>query len=225
MRVSIAALLVVVSSLLAMHGGGVNAAGTPIWDRPVAPVAPPPAPAKMTLEAATEIFNTFAARKDISWGYKPDGCYARTHLMHKSLRERGIKSGTIWAFSNRPDTFSPMPNLPDNLVVRFKDGESVSWWYNNAVVIMVEDKYGETPYVIDPAICDRPVLIGEWLGRHMGGGHQVPYLCFTALGVAPILPNGVATAGTGYHPGGDPPGDLDAFSIEKMKECLSKIAR
>jgi hypothetical protein len=212
-------MLVGLVALVAVHAGGAaQAAGTPVWEKPAAPAAPP----RMTLEYATELFNRMAARTDIAFGHKADGCYARTHLMNKALRELGVNSGTIWAFSNNSKAFSPLPNLPDNLVVRFADGSTATWWYNNAPVIMVEDGFGDaTPYVIDPALCDRPVLVGEWMARHMGGDIKVPYITFTALGVAPTLPNGVSTGGTGYHPGADPAEGLDRNAVETMAKYLN----
>jgi len=221
MKRCLTSLLVGIVPLVALSGAAF--AATPVWDKPLQPAAPK-APPKMTIEYATTVFKELAGRGDICFGYKANGCYARTHLMHKHLKSLGIESGTVWAFANNPKVYK-LPNLPDNLIVRLGGGNTVQWWYNNAPVIMVEDGYGDlTPYVLDPALFDRPVLVGEWLARQMGGDIKTPYITFSRLGEAPILPNGNSTGGSGYHPGPDPNDGLDANAEATMKDCFSKLA-
>jgi hypothetical protein len=96
-------------------------------------------------------------------------------------------------------------------------GKDIAWSYHVAPVVTVTEADGrQVKYVIDPSLFDRPVLIGEWMGRMIGSDLKAPHMSITKAGEAPTLPNGMKAAGTGYWPGADPAEGLASHSRMTM---------
>lgn len=114
--------------------------------------AEPDAVPVISPERAIEVFDILKSMDNIAYGYTDDGCYARAHLMCRSLFGMGLVPEKAWAFET------------DNreLVVQFPHGEQ-TWWFHVAPVLNIEDgKGGHTPMVFDPSLFDGPVTLKEW---------------------------------------------------------------
>ena len=157
----------------------------------------------LTWKQASDIFRLMKDQKDIAFGYRNDGCFARAHCMVRRMQSLGVTPGKAWAFAN-----------PDALVVRTPRGV-VEWRYHVAPTVRVRLATGDYDLVIDPSLFDRPVSPAAWLGAMRQKGKGAPHLSLTAWGEAPVLASGDRAPGTGYWPGDDPP-DVDAAARAEM---------
>jgi len=203
----------------------VFADATPPWQRPAGNVAAAPAPAatvELTATDAQKLFDVLAAQPDIAFGYKKDGCYARAHLMAQRMASIQLGVEKVWAFADIQRTGDI--NLPKALSVHVDGGGDIAWSYHVAPLVTVTESDGrQVKYVIDPSLFDRPVLIGEWMGRMIGSDFKAPHMSITKLGEAPTLPNGQKAAGTGYWPGADPVEGIDNFSRKVMAKYQREV--
>lgn len=105
----------------------------------------------ISLNRATELFNKAAAMKDISWNYKPDGCYARAHLMARRFEEEGVRVDKVWI---KGDLSVPGSKPP------------INWNFHVAPIVYIDDgRGGVKKMVIDPSLFDKPVSVEEWDNR------------------------------------------------------------
>ncbi len=99
----------------------------------------------ISLDRATELFNKAAAMKDIAWKYKPDGCYARAHLMARRFEAEGVRVDKVWI---KGDLYVP--------------GTPINWNFHVAPIVYVEKNGKVEKMVIDPSLFDKPVTVAEW---------------------------------------------------------------
>lgn len=98
-----------------------------------------------------EIFKTLSNDEDNSFNFPMDGCFARAHRMAQVMDEMGVISGKAF--------------LEGHLIAETKYGENAQWGYHVASVVLVEENGKQVPYIIDPAILDRPVTHQEWKNK------------------------------------------------------------
>ena len=104
----------------------------------------------ISMEKARELFDKAQAMDDIAWGYKPDGCYARAHLMARRFEEMGITVDKAWL----KGSLRAQGETPE---------EDIMWNFHVAPVVYVEHDNGEIErVVIDPSVEDGPVTAMEW---------------------------------------------------------------
>jgi len=161
----------------------------------------------VSLARAQEVSRALATRGDIAFRYPTDGCYARAHLMGLQLMSMGLRPGKVWAFDD-----AAFKGSATRMVAVTKDHPNgfVSWRYHVAPALKIRRSDGQVvTAVLDPSLHDRPVSVSVWQKRMSParGGFK-PRTDVTAWGMAPRDPEGRPMAGTGYGPGGDPPGDL-----------------
>lgn len=102
----------------------------------------------ISIERANKLFEKAQQMKDIAWDYKPDGCYARAHLMARRFEDEGVRVDKVWI---KGDLYVP-GTQPE-----------ISWNFHVAPIVYVEDKKGKiNKMVIDPSLFDRPVTVDEW---------------------------------------------------------------
>lgn len=102
----------------------------------------------ITPEEAKSLFEEMAAQKDIAFGYKRDGCYARAHLMADRMARKGIASEKVWLFGDLMPPESPY----------------IRWGWHVAPAVRVKNADGSTErLIIDPSLASRPVTIEEWV--------------------------------------------------------------
>lgn len=94
---------------------------------------------------ATELFNKARKMDDIAWDYKPDGCYARAHLMARRFEAEGVRVDKVWIKGNL--------SVPE---------AGVNWNFHVAPIVYVEENGKTTKMVIDPSLFDKPVTVEEW---------------------------------------------------------------
>lgn len=100
----------------------------------------------ISLAHATELFNKAANMEDIAWKYKPDGCYARAHLMARRFEAEGVRVDKVWI---KGDLYVP--------------GTPINWNFHVAPIVYVEDEKGQIQkMVIDPSLFNKPVTVSEW---------------------------------------------------------------
>lgn len=100
----------------------------------------------ISLKKANELFKKAAARKDIAWKYKYDGCYARAHLMARMFEAEGVRTDKVWI---KGDLYVPETDI--------------RWNFHVAPIVYVDDgKGGNKKMVIDPSLFDKPVTVEEW---------------------------------------------------------------
>lgn len=98
------------------------------------------------MDRATQLFNKAKGMTDIAWDYKPDGCYARAHLMARRFEAEGVRVDKVWIKGN---LYVPEVNI--------------SWNFHVAPIVYVKDKNGMVKkMVIDPSLFDKPVTVEEW---------------------------------------------------------------
>jgi len=90
----------------------------------------------LDLAGAIEVFDQLADMEDIAFGYTPDGCYARAHIMCKRMIEAGLTPGKAWAREGE-DYWCLQVNKPD--------GTEIQWSFH-----------------VDPSLFDAPVTTEEW---------------------------------------------------------------
>ncbi len=105
---------------------------------------------------AVGIFDILADMKDMAYGYRLDGCYARAHLLCHRLEKAGFSPVKVWAFED---------DMGKPLRITFPDSEFTTiWWYHVAPAMTVRDVRGgkDCLMIFDPAIFDGPVRLEEW---------------------------------------------------------------
>jgi hypothetical protein len=161
----------------------------------------------LTAEKAQELFDKLAGRDDIAFRYPQDGCYARAHLMIQTMQEEKAILRKVWAFKD-PEGSSLWVSTPDASTDR------VEWWYHVAPAALVIDDSVMRYMVFDPALFDKPVTLKEW--REIQ--HNVDELKFTKLGESPDPEKWPDNhGGSGYWPGPDPEGGVDAHATDTME--------
>lgn len=92
------------------------------------------------------LFKKAQDMKDIPFGYKYDGCFARAHVMARRFEEMGITVKKAW--------------IKGDLQV---PGTDIYWSYHVAPLIEAKDNKGKIiQYVIDPSLTDKAVTLDEW---------------------------------------------------------------
>jgi hypothetical protein len=90
----------------------------------------------------------------IPFGYIPDGCYARAHIMDKIFGDFGINNAKLFLFGS----------LRAGIGNRYYP-TGVSWTYHVAPLVLVNDGDRLGLRVYDPSIAGRSVRPEEWVGR------------------------------------------------------------
>lgn len=95
-----------------------------------------------------DLFLKAKEMKDIPFGYKYDGCYARAHVMARRFEAMGIPTEKVWI---KGDLSVP--------------GTDIRWNFHVAPVVTVKDPTDGLPkkYVIDPSLTDKAVPLDEWV--------------------------------------------------------------
>ena len=102
----------------------------------------------ITMDRASELFKKAQKMDDIAWKYKPDGCYARAHLMARRFEEEGVRVDKVWI---KGDLYVPGTE------------PLIQWNFHVAPIVYVKNAKGETQkMVIDPSLFDKPVTVEEW---------------------------------------------------------------
>lgn len=102
----------------------------------------------ITMDRASELFKKAQKMDDIAWKYKPDGCYARAHLMARRFEEEGVRVDKVWI---KGDLYVP------------ETEPLIQWNFHVAPIVYVKNAKGETQkMVIDPSLFDKPVTVEEW---------------------------------------------------------------
>ena len=96
---------------------------------------------------AEKIFDEMANTPNIPFGYPFDGCYARAHKMVQLLEKKGIIAAKGWASG---DIYVDTPL-----------GE-IEWSYHVAPIVLVQEKNGPVPYIIDPSLSKTLITFKEW---------------------------------------------------------------
>ncbi len=108
-----------------------------------------------------EIFNSFAGRP--GFDYYDDGCYARAHVICRSLEDQGIAPGKIWAFSNVEHVGELKFTDPIWAYIDQELGRHVAWNYHVAVclpVLLENDQVQNV--VLDPTLVTGPTTVAHW---------------------------------------------------------------
>jgi hypothetical protein len=101
---------------------------------------------------AEKLFKTISERKDISFSYTDDGCFARTHLIATELFEQGLSTGKIWIAGDLKNPHQP----------------TKQWYYHVATLIYVQTDNEIEMRVIDPSpTVTRLLTVDEWLQQNM----------------------------------------------------------
>lgn len=101
----------------------------------------------LSLKEVQALFKKASNMKDIPFGYKYDGCYARAHIMARRFEAEGIPTQKVWI---KGDLFVP--------------GTDIEWNYHVAPIVDVKEDNGEIKkYVIDPSLNQKAVPIDEWV--------------------------------------------------------------
>lgn len=102
----------------------------------------------ISMARATELFNKATKMDDIAWKYKPDGCYARAHLMARRFEEEGVRVDKVWI---KGDLYVPGTE------------PLIEWNFHVAPIVYVKDEKGIVQkMVIDPSLFSKPVTVEEW---------------------------------------------------------------
>jgi hypothetical protein len=100
---------------------------------------------------ARQAFAALASIDYLPFGYKHDGCYARSLFMSMELAALGIPSSAQFAIGN----LNPSPE--------------VSWRYHVVPMLIVGND--DEPTVIDPSLLPGPTKRSEWLRIMKGQGY------------------------------------------------------
>jgi len=118
-----------------------------------------PASKYLTPLEVQDLFKKASNMKDIPFGYKYDGCYARAHIMARRFEAEGIPTQKVW--------------IKGNL---FVPGTDIEWNYHVAPIVDVKEANGEIKkYVIDPSLNQKAVPIDEWVAS-MGTNLKGPVM-------------------------------------------------
>lgn len=133
---------------------GIRDAFNAMFGAPVPPPVFPDVPEKpLTPARAKDVFDTLAGMEEIAFGYARDGCYARAHLMCRTLFGMGLPAKKAWAFETGNDC----------LEVTQEDGDKIEWWFHVAPVLPVKMQDGKQEnMVFDPSLFDGPVTLEKW---------------------------------------------------------------
>ena len=102
----------------------------------------------ISLARATELFTKATKMDDIAWNYKPDGCYARAHLMARRFEAEGVRVDKVWI---KGDLYVPGTE------------PLIQWNFHVAPIVYVDDGKGVIQkMVIDPSLFSKPVTVEEW---------------------------------------------------------------
>jgi hypothetical protein len=104
----------------------------------------------LTQKEAAALFQEFASNPEIPFGYPLDGCYARAHKMVMLMEKKGIISGKAW--------------VTGDILVDTSMGVA-EWGYHVAPVVLVQEKNGPAPYVIDPSLSNSIIPFSEWKAK------------------------------------------------------------
>lgn len=120
---------------------------------------PKPVSKYLTEEEVQQLFTDAKNMKDIPFGYKYDGCYARAHIMSRRFEQMGIAAQKVW--------------IKGNLKV---PGTDIEWNYHVAPVVEVKKKDGSIEkYVIDPSLTEKAVTVDQWVAK-MDRGYKGPIM-------------------------------------------------
>ena len=145
--------------------------------------------------------------KDIPFGYKYDGCYARAYLMSRRFEKMGISTQKVWI---KGKLFVP--------------GTDIEWDYHVAPIVDVKDKNGKIQkYVIDPSLNSKAVTIDEWVAS-MGKKTKGPVMKTTYPIPANVVDFQRTTVGISSN-NQFVPDDLPDLTEEKKIEHVNKIMK
>jgi hypothetical protein len=166
----------------------------------------------ISLQQAASVFRWMAAQKDIAFRFPIDGCYARAHLMCRRMQRRGLRPAKVWAFALSK-------NEPLYVRTRNRPKGYVTWGWHVAPILPVRLKNGKQRwYVIDPSLFNGPVTIAQWRDKQrFPNGRTRPYVTVSRFGQAPVDVHGRRLPGSGYLPGPDPRGGVDAHAVATMR--------
>lgn len=120
---------------------------------------PKPVTKYLSEDEVQKLFIQAKNMKDIPFGYKYDGCYARAHIMSRRFEKMGIAAQKVW--------IKGMLSVP---------GTDIEWNYHVAPVVEVKKKNGKIEkYVIDPSLTDKAVTVDEWVAT-MDRGNKGPVM-------------------------------------------------
>lgn len=120
---------------------------------------PKPVTKYLTEEEVQKLFTDAKNMKDIPFGYKYDGCYARAHIMSRRFEQMGIAAQKVW--------IKGVLTVP---------GTDIEWNYHVAPVVEVKKKDGKIEkYVIDPSLTDKAVTVDQWVAT-MDRGYKGPIM-------------------------------------------------
>ncbi|AUN99007.1 hypothetical protein DOM21_05915 [Bacteriovorax stolpii] len=120
---------------------------------------PKPVTKYLTEEEVQKLFTDAKNMKDIPFGYKYDGCYARAHIMSRRFEQMGIAAQKVW--------------IKGDLKV---PGTDIEWNYHVAPVVEVKKKDGTIEkYVIDPSLTEKAVTVDQWVAK-MDRGYKGPIM-------------------------------------------------
>lgn len=107
--------------------------------------------------------------KSIPWGYSPDCCYARAHVMAGKATADGIDAKKI-CIKPVPPATRLYPKDDAGNPINGPDGNPIAWTYHVAIVVTQLNADGTTTdMVVDPALFPGPVPVDEWVKRVSGG--------------------------------------------------------
>lgn len=101
----------------------------------------------LSQDEVKDLFEQAKAMKDIAFGYKPDGCYARAHLMARRFEEKGYFVEKAWV----------------NGDLKIDSEQPINWSYHVAPTVYAYDENGAVQrMIIDPSVSDQPITANAW---------------------------------------------------------------
>ena len=101
-----------------------------------------------------ELQRDLGGLKELAFGYIPDGCYARAHIMDEILGNHGINNAKLFCLgtlhAGDGNRFFP---------------QGVDWSYHVAPLVVVNDNGTLGLRVVDPAIDQHPITPEDWITR------------------------------------------------------------
>ncbi len=163
----------------------------------------------LTPNEVQELYKKAVAMKDIPFGYKYDGCYARAHLMSRRFEEMGIATKKVWI---KGKLFVP--------------GTDIEWDYHVAPVVEVKEKNGKIQqYVIDPSLNSKAVTVDEWVAS-MGRKTKGPIMKTTyPMPANPVdfQRTTVGISSSDLFAPGDTPNLTEELKMKHVSEKLQKF--
>lgn len=101
-----------------------------------------------------ELQQDLGGLKELAFGYIPDGCYARAHIMDEILGNHGIDNAKLFVLGS----------------LHAGDGnryfpQGVNWGYHVAPLVVVSDNGTLGLRVVDPSIDQHPLTPEDWIAR------------------------------------------------------------